>query len=224
MIKLSLINCQLFEGMNLDQIGLLLEELPHELVTYSVGDVIVLEGNRINSLMILVQGDLTAEANDSSGSSQKLETIESPSIIAPGFLFSKDSVMPSTIVANSTSELLMIGKDDFVDLLQRDKRMLFNFMNIISSQNSFISEHVVYLTYKTIISKLSNYLLKLMQEQKSTTIINPKTQVQMAEMFGVTRPALARTIGELVKEGAVYVKGKQIQILFSEKLTQYAKK
>ncbi|MFI3331362.1 MAG: Crp/Fnr family transcriptional regulator [Rikenellaceae bacterium] len=224
MIKHSLSSCQLFEGMNPDEIGSVVELINYELITYSTGDVVVLEGNRLSSLMVLLSGTLSAEASDNNKGAQQIEKVEAPSIIAPGFLFAKEIVMPTTIVADSTSELLVISKEQFASLMQQNTKVLYNFMSIISAQNSFISDHVVYLTYKTIISKLSNYLLNLMQEQKSSTVTNPKTQVQMAEMFGVTRPALARTIGELVREGAIYVKGKQIKILFSEKLIQYAKK
>ncbi len=224
MNRQSLKNCQLFEGMPKEQIDALLEQVNYELRTYSAKEVIVPEGNRLSHLMILTAGVIMAETSDANNSSQQIERIEAPSLIAPCFLFSKEGVLPTTIMAHTMVDMLVIGKTDFARLMQKNMMVLQNFMGIISAQNSFISDGVVYLTYKTIISKLANYLLNLMNEQKSTKIINPKTQQQMAEMFGVTRPALARTIGELVKEGTIYVKGKQIKILFSEKLAQHAKK
>lgn len=40
----------------------------------------------------------------------------------------------------------------------------------------------------------------------------------MAEFFGVTRPALARVIGELEKEGVIQAERKEITITDREKL------
>lgn len=223
MIKQILSQCQLFEGMTPEQIGRILDQTRYTQRAYAESDVIVLQGNRLSHLLILCEGSISAETTDNNNVLH-VERVQAPSLIAPTFLFARDSVLPTTIMAHTSVELITIPKDSFAEALQRNSALLYNFMGIISAQNSFISEHVVYLTYKTIISKLSNYLLKLMEDQKSSIVINPKTQVQMAEMFGVTRPALARTMGELVKEGAIYVKGKRIEILFSEKLSQYAKK
>lgn len=224
MIRSVLPNCQLFEGMTPDLIERLLNQTHYTQRAYAEEDVIVLQGNRLSHLMILCEGSISAETTDNIHNVLHVERVEAPSLIAPSFLFARNSVLPTTIIAHTSVELITIPKDNFAEALQQNATLLYNFMGIISAQNSFISEHVVYLTYKTIISKLSNYLLKLMEDQKSLTVFNPRTQAQMAEMFGVTRPALARTMGELVKEGAIYVKGKRIEILFSEKLSQYAKK
>ena len=82
---------------------------------------------------------------------------------------------------------------------------------------------MVYRTYKTMKGKFANYLLNLMEEQEGCELNNALTQREMADMFGVTRPALARAIGEMAAEGSIYVQGKRITVLFPEKLKQYAK-
>ncbi len=61
MNKLSLTSCQLFEGMTLEQIDAVLESTNYEQRIYSIREVIVPEGNRLSSLMILTKGSLVAE-------------------------------------------------------------------------------------------------------------------------------------------------------------------
>ena len=119
--------------------------------------------------------------------------------------------------------MLFVAREDFSRMMCENMEVMTNFMRIISTPNRFISDKVVYLTYKTMKGKFANFLLDQIEENGNTTFRNPLTQREMAEMFGVTRPALARAIGELADEGTIYVKGKEISVLFTEKLRQYAK-
>ena len=127
------------------------------------------------------------------------------------------------LTARTPATILALGRDAFTDLLGRERALLVNFLEILSAPNTFLSERVVYRTYKTMKGKFANYLLNLMEEQEGCELNNALPQREMADMVGVTRPALARAIGEMAAEGSIYVQGKRITVLFPEKLKQYAK-
>ena len=71
-----------------------------------------------------------------------------------------------------------------------------NFLNIISGKAQFLSRKITFLSFKTIKEKLAYFLLNIL---KSNTMIIPinHSQKEVAELFGVARPSLARIIGEL---------------------------
>ena len=221
----------IFESIDPDQITELLAG-EYELRHYSHGDVIALQGGRYVQLLIVTEGNVTAETSDSSGSRIDVEQVTAPSAIAPSFLFAQHNQLPATLTARGAVTVIAIPRDELTGMLMRSRQFLLNFLKITSSGNKFISEKVVYLTYKTIKGRFANYLLGLLEKQPTyddvgkrdpNTVVNPLTQREMAAVFGVTRPALARAMGEMAAEGTVFIKGKYITVLFAEKLKHYAR-
>lgn len=219
----SFFECSLFSGVEPEQIKELTEHIDYHTQSYACGEVIALQNTRLGSLMILCSGSITAEREDSSGNTIKVETISSVALIAPTYLFTENNLLPVNLTAKTETYIITIEREDLCTMMSINRGVMLNFMAILSAPNTFISEKTVYLTYKTIKGKFANYLLKSMEQEKSTSLRNPLSQREMAEMFAVTRPALARAIGELAREGAIYVQGKNITILYPEKLKQYTR-
>ena len=215
--------CRLFRDVEPERIRPLLEEAGARTRTPAKGDVIAPQGARHTQLLILTEGTVSAETTDSLHNTLHVERIAAPSLIAPLCLFAENDRLPAGLTARTPATILALGRDAFTDLLGRERALLVNFLEILSAPNTFLSERVVYRTYKTMKGKFANYLLNLMEEQEGCELNNALTQREMADMFGVTRPALARAIGEMAAEGSIYVQGKRITVLFPEKLKQYAK-
>lgn len=215
--------CSLFDGVGSEQVKSLLEDVGYAERSCSKGDIIAIQNARYTGMLILCGGMLTAETVDSAHHVIKVEHIVAPALVAPSFLYAADNVLPVTLTASSAVEIVAIEKEAFTSLLALNKTVMVNFMRIISNPNKFVSEKVLYTAYKTIKSRFANYLLNMMSDSGTTVLRNRLTQREMADLFGVTRPALARAMGELVSEGTIYVKGKDIEVLFEEKLRHYAK-
>ncbi|MCE5178205.1 MAG: helix-turn-helix domain-containing protein [Porphyromonadaceae bacterium] len=56
------------------------------------------------------------------------------------------------------------------------------------------------MSIKSLKGKLSLYILECTAPQSRSFTLK-RTQTQLAEYFGVQRPSLARTLGELIREG-----------------------
>ena len=209
--------------MSIDEIKELFEIYDLKSKSYANGDVIAIEGNTYTHLLIVIDGIVHAETADTSNRPVVVERITPTSLIAPSYLFAENSHLPVSLLAKTEVMLVAIEKDELCLMMSRNIRLMTNFLSIMSSSNKFVSDNIMYLTYKTIKSKYSNYLLNRLKIEGVTTFRNDLTQRQMAELFGVTRPALARAIKELADEGAIYVKGKEIMLLYPEKLEQYAR-
>lgn len=219
----KLTNCNLFNEISEDEIKELFERYDIVTKSYANGDVIAVEGNMYLNLLIVIDGVVQAETADSSHRPVVVERIAPISLIAPSYLFAENSHLPVSLLAKTEVTLVVIDRDDLCLMMSRNIRLMVNFMTIMSSSNKFVSDNIMYLTYKTIKSKYANYLLSRMKREGGTTFKNDLTQREMADLFGVTRPALARAIRELADEGAIYVKGKSIMLLYPEKLEQYAR-
>jgi len=89
---------------------------------------------------------------------------------------------------------------------------LANYLNAISNRAQFLSSKLWFLSFRTIREKVAQYLLSLTQESKSDKVVISKSQGELAEFFGVTRPSLARVFSEMEQEGFITVERKEITI------------
>ena len=65
--------------------------------------------------------------------------------------------------------------------------------------HNFLSQKLHFLSFKTIKGKVAHFFLTQAGE-KFHSIELKNTQQQLADLFGVTRPSLARVFGEMQKE------------------------
>jgi CRP-like cAMP-binding protein len=83
---------------------------------------------------------------------------------------------------------------------------------MISNRSQFLSEKIRFLTFKTIKGKMAHYLLQRVRSNNAIVVMD-KTQNELAEFFGVARPSIGRTLGEMQAEGFIEVDRKNIKIL-----------
>jgi len=207
----------LFQGVRADQLSSLFGGINYQTKKYQKGEMIALRDDPCNHLMIVINGSVKGEMLDFSGKTIKIEDIEAPRAIASAFLFGKNNRLPVDIIANEDVQLLMIPKSSVIQLFRENQAFLNNYLNSISNRAQFLSNRLYFLSFKTIKGKLAQYILSLSQPGESHVTFT-KTQQEMAEFFGVTRPSLARVIGELEREGVIQVVRKKITIINREKL------
>jgi CRP/FNR family transcriptional regulator, dissimilatory nitrate respiration regulator len=108
---------------------------------------------------------------------------------------------------------------EFLRLLQLNTNLLRNYLNSISSRAQFLSQKLHFLSFKTIKEKVAHFLLKEAGERFHSFELK-NTQQQLADLFGVTRPSLARVLGEMQTEGLIKIEKKTVTLLDKEKLNE----
>lgn len=213
--KLS--NAPLFKGLNGEEIKVIISSVPHQFRKFISGSLISQSGEPVNHLIIVIDGIVKGEMVDYAGRVIKIEDIPAPGALASAFMFGKRNRFPVNVLAVSDGELLLIEKNDFLKLLMRNDIVLVNFLDMISNRSQFLSEKIKFLNFKTIKGKLAHFILQK-AGRDSSAIVTGMTQNDLAEFFGVTRPSVARAMGDLEEEGYVEAKGKHITIIDKEGL------
>jgi len=206
-----------FAGLNAEKLSLLFREVVFQVRRLGKGALVASAGDECTSLIIVVSGNVKGEMSDYNGKTIKIEDIEAPRPLASAFLFGKNNRFPVTVIANTDVELLYIRREEFLKLLQTDQRILVNYLNAISSRTQFLSQRIRFLSFKSIRQKIAHYLLDLAGERLSVVEL-PLPQEELAEFFGVTRPALARSLGELHQERVIDVHRRTIKILDKQRM------
>lgn len=210
----------LFQGLTEDKIKMLLSETPHRIRKFRAGSMIAQSGEPVNSLIIVISGIVKGEMIDSEGKIIKIEDIPAPGALAPAFIFGNKAWFPVNVISVVQTDIMIIDKSVFLKVLMKWDKILVNYLNMISDRTQFLSEKIKFLNFKTIRSKLAHYFLqKTGKEMVSFTL--DKTQNELAEFFGVTRPSIARALHELEGMGVIEAKGKNIKILDKQKLARF---
>jgi len=202
----------LFKGLETEDINSLINSSSHQIKQFSNKEVLAYAGGKVEKAMILLEGKLQGEMIDFAGNSLKIEEMEPPQMVAAAFLYGPQSVFPVNLSAISEGKMLIIYKNDFTQLLSADQRVLSNYLNIISGKAQFLSRKITFLSFKTIKEKMAYYLLQNFKTGNQIITIN-QSQKGLAEMLGVARPSLARTISEMESEQLIKWERNQVEIV-----------
>ncbi|WP_430816669.1 Crp/Fnr family transcriptional regulator [Carboxylicivirga sp. RSCT41] len=219
----ALTKCPLFKGIEYQELSQLLEKIPYQIKKYEKNHMIAQSGEECRSLMIMLKGSVKGEMIDFSGKAIKIEDIEPPKPLAIAFLFGENNTCPVNIVANNSAEIFHLPKKSVISLMQLSSAFLNNFMNMISSKTQFLSDKIRFLSFQTIRGKIAHYLLQLAGPVDGEILLK-KSQEELANMFGVTRPSLGRALRDLHNEGVIEARGKSVKILDRESLIMQLKK
>jgi CRP-like cAMP-binding protein len=204
--------CPLFRGLNIETIAQLLKEVNHRVKSYSKSQIVAQSGEECRNLYIVLRGSVKGEMVDFTGKSIKIEDIEAPRPLAIAFIFGTDNHFPVNIVANEEVELLVLPKESVLQLLQLNRLLLQNYLNVVSNRAQFLSEKLRFLSFRSLKGKIAHYLLQLSGGQV-IEVVMPMSQEELAEMFGVARPSLGRAIREMHNDGLINASAKYIQII-----------
>ncbi|MBW6458949.1 MAG: Crp/Fnr family transcriptional regulator [Bacteroidales bacterium] len=214
-----LTRCPIFIGLDGHEIESVFSNAHHFTRTFEVGEIAAFSGEPVNFLMCVLEGSLKGEMQDFSGKVITIDDIKAPRTLATAFIFGKQNRFPVNVLANEKTRILYIPKYEFMKMLQSDIRILQNFLNVISGQTQMLANKLKFLSFKTIRGKIAQYILSLAGPDK-TMVEMPLTQNALAEQFGVARPSLARTLGEMADEGIISVDRRVVRILDRKKLME----
>ena len=215
--KISL--CPVFRGVPEKETEKLLNTIHFQIKTFQKDDIIAIAGEPVSSLYIILEGSVKGEMIDYSGKTIKIEDVEAPKPLAAAFLFGKNNTFPVTVTANTPVKILSVPVAEFLKLLQNNSQILKNYLNSISTRTQFLSQKLHFLNFKTIKEKMAHFLLQKAGDRLHSVELN-MTQQQMADMFGVSRPSLARVLGEMQKDNLIRIDKKTIILSDKQKLNE----
>lgn len=220
MINYSLLTrCPVFHGLNEGECRDLLGHIHFQVRSYEKDEIVVLAGEEVTNLFILLNGSVRGEMIDYSGKTVKIEDIAAPKPLAAAFLFGKENRYPVTVTSNVETQVLAVPVHEFLKILQMNADLLKNYLNSISSRAQFLSQKLHFLSFKTIKEKVAHFLLKQAGDRLHSFELKA-TQQQLADLFGVTRPSLARVLGEMQAEGLIKIEKKTVILLDKKELNE----
>ena len=212
----ALTNNPLFRGITPEKLSANLEEISFHTRSYRKVEILARQGDVCNRLVILTKGSVRGEMIDYSGRLIKVEDIAAPRALAPLFLFGEENRFPVEVTANEPTEVIEIPKASVLELFRRNEQFLENYMNLSANYARTLSDKLFFMSFKTIRQKIASYLLRLYKQQQQLQITLDRSQQELSDYFGVSRPSLARELSHMQEDGMIIADRKQITILQKE--------
>jgi CRP-like cAMP-binding protein len=203
---------QLFSGLSEEEIEGFIGSVNYRLRFFPAGKLAALMGEEITSVMIVLSGSMRGEMVDLSGRIIKIEDVYPPHTLAAAFIYGTGARYPVNVIANTDAEVLIINRDDYLTLMKNDKRILVNYLNIVCTKALFLSDRLRFISFHTIKGKFAHYISSLPGAASGIVMVD-RTQQELSEYFGVTRPSLARAIGEMEEAGLISVAKREVRLL-----------
>lgn len=217
--KLSAIS--VFSGIQAEELRLLLNDTHYQMRSYQQGTCLACAGDLCVGLYVLLDGQTKGEMVDETGKRITIEEHQAPVALAPAFVFGDQHYFPVDVYVVKQAKVMIIQRIDFIRMMQRNSKLLENYMNMISNKAQFLSGKIRFLNLKSLKSKIAEYILNLSQDRLKIIELG-KGQQALADLFGVARPSFARALGEMEEQGLIRYKNRSIEIVDKEKLSKEA--
>jgi len=181
--------------------------------TYAKGEVIFQEGEKGDSLYIVLKGQVKVCLYDEDGREYILAAIGKDGFF--GELALIDELPRSAnVITLEDSELLIIRRHDFTRLLMENPTITIAILKVLSRRLREADERIKWLAFLSVEGRVLKYLLGIGEKEgvkvKDYIIIEKgPTQIDIASSCGCSRETVSRMIKSLVKKGILSVRKRQ---------------
>ncbi len=118
------------------------------------------------------------------------------------------------------SQLYLIKKQEFLDLVTADREFAVAWMRMLSLMVINLRRRLVDLTLKSPKARIADYILLLAEMQGSRSVALPVPRKELATFLGMTHETFYRTAKELEHANLVHFSGQTVEILAQERLLE----
>ncbi len=208
----------LFSGVPAGELREALEAVPHRIQRWDKGGTVFALMEEADRIGIVLSGRVQAQKPFPNGSQINVSVRGPGGLIGLAAAFSRDAVYPCDVVALESAEILMLRREAVLALLQKDARILGNFLGELATTTYRLQQRLELLSYSGIAQKAACYLLIRARQSGKTAVRIPGSISNWAMILNVSRPSLHRELKKLEAEGILSCDPPRIKIRDPEAL------
>ena len=210
----------LFKGIDSENLKKIYEETKYHINKYDKGEIIAHEEEKCSTIGLILEGTIELQRIYPSGKYIVLNKLTLGDVFGEAIIFSKQENYPATVIALNQCSILYIDKVDMLELFSREKRILENFLELLSNKVLMLNSKIKNKSFKNIKHRVINYILETMKLQKTSVIKLKESKESIAAALGIPRPSLSRELINLRDMGYIDFDRSNIKILDIEALEE----
>ena len=134
----------------------------------------------------------------------------------------ENSNHPDTGMVMEEAEIMVIPRNDFLELFNSNRDVANKFIKLLSSNIMAKEEQLLNLAYDTVRKRVATALVALYntyRDENKDEFSMPISRDDLASMVGTTTESVIRTLSEFKDEKLISIQGRHISILQAEKLS-----
>ena len=208
----------LFSGVPAKELRDDLEAVPHHIQCYDKGETVFHLMEDANRIGVVLEGRVQAQKPFPNGSQINVSIRNPGELIGPAAVFSRSEKYPCDVVSLEPVTIMMFRREDILLLLQKDLRIMKNFMAELATATYMLQQRLELLSYSGIAQKAAFYLLIHTRQSGKNVIRIPDSVSNWAMIMNVSRSSLHRELKKLEAEGIISYDPPTIEIHDPERL------
>lgn len=202
----NLTKIALMQGLNEQEISLILNCLQAKIKKYEKGETIFQEGEKIEEIGIIFSGTVTVQRNDYWGNRSIVALLGEMDVFGETFAC-LNQASDVQVIAEESSEILFLQVNRVLTTCssscQFHNRLIRNLLGICAKKNYQMNVKVDILSQKTTREKLLTFLSRQAIYLGKQQFEIPFNRQQLADYLSVDRSAMTVELGKLKKEGII---------------------
>lgn len=201
-----------------------LDDLDRQLLSraYEAGEAIVGQGQRLQALFVVRKGRVRVFRRSEHGRELTI------AILGQGTIFGEMSLLGQYMGDNAAealeaSEICMIDTDRVRRLLIADPRIALRIVTLLSVQVDRLETRLADTSFRPLGTRIVTTMLAAGERRRNGRVVVRLTHLQLADLLGVTRETVSRTLGDLTDRGLVLPGRGRVVIPDAVRLRAYAR-
>ncbi len=220
----SLRNCQIFSGLSPSDLAAVADI--SVVKSLEKGEYLFREGEPAQGFYIVQSGAVNVHRVTSAGKEQVIHVFRPHESFAEAALATQ-SGYPADAIALETSQVLLIQKDGFLELLRRQPELALRMLASMSTHLRVLVAQLEDLTLKDVETRLANWLIKRCPDPASRlpVVLELKTTKRvLAAELGTVSETFSRTLAKFREQKLIAVDGKKLTVVSPARLHELLRK
>ena len=184
-----------------------------EIIEVRKGEILFNEGESSNKIFLLLKGVIKTHRLEESGKELTTALYKADDFL--GFTsLSQNEPYSDTATAIEEAELAAISKADLKDILNSSQNLSLELMNLITSNLAEVKSQLLQMAYSSMRRKTASTILQfadILQKNEDNTITIGR--YDLANVAGIAKESLIRTLSEFKKLNLIEITGRNIRII-----------
>ncbi len=206
-------NSALFTGVSEEELHSALEAVPHHIQSFNKGETVFHLMENADRIGIILEGRVQAQKPFPNGSQINVSIRNPGDMIGTAAAFSRMPKYPCDVVSLEPSRIIIFRTEALLLFLQKDVRIMKNFMTEIATAAYMLQQRLELLSYHGITQKAACFLLMQSRQSGKNVVRIPESISNWAMIMNVSRPSLHRELKVLESNGLIRIASHTIEIL-----------
>ena len=208
---------KLFAGVTDEEIGVMLSCLDARLHTYKKGEYVLRQGEHLNCITVLVDGELHIQRDDYWGNRAIINRIAVGEMFGEAYIAPESGALLNDVVAVEDSAVIFFDVRRIITVCSSACRfhsmVVQNLFFAISEKNRTLVQKLGHISKRTTREKLISYLSEEAKRQNQSSFTIPFNRQQLAVFLSVDRSAMSNELCKMRNEGLIEFEKNQFRLL-----------